>query len=151
HGGGLLPPPLLAGMGLAVGIASRITVPGGPVLLVPLLMWLGGPVLATVGLSQAIQVPIAVMASLGNLWTASLDVPLTVALSIGITLGSAIGARVAHAVPAVLLARAVAIALVLVGIVVAVRSGHTLAKTWCPAGRIFMRGAGPTATFAPRP
>ena len=130
HGGFRFEPPLLAGIGLGVGIASAVTGTGGPVLLVPLLMWLGGPVLATVGLSQAIQVPIAVMASLGNLWTASLDVPLTVALSIGITLGSAIGARVAHAVPAVLLARAVAIALVLVGIVVAVRSGHTLAKTW---------------------
>jgi hypothetical protein len=33
-------------------------------------------------------------------------------------------------VPAVFLARVVAVVLMLVGIVVAVRSGHTLAKTW---------------------
>jgi uncharacterized protein len=123
-------PPLLAGIGAAVGIASAVTGTGGPVLLVPLLMWWGAPVLASVGLSQAIQVPIALMASLGNFWIGSLDPPLAVLLSIGITLGSAVGARVAHAVPAVFLARVVAVALVLVGIVVAVRSGHTLAKTW---------------------
>jgi uncharacterized membrane protein YfcA len=130
HGGFRFEPLLLAGIGLAIGIASAMTGTGGPVLLVPLLMWLGAPVLASVGLSQAIQVPIAVMASLGNFWAGSLDLPLAALLSLGITLGSAAGARVAHAVPAVFLARVVAIALVLVGILVAVRSGHTLAKTW---------------------
>ncbi len=123
-------PPLLAGIGAAVGIASALTGTGGPVLLVPLLMWWGAPVLAVVGLSQAIQVPIALMASAGNFWTGSLDLPLAAVLSIGIALGSAAGARVAHAVPAVFLARVVAVALVLVGIVVAIRSGHTLARSW---------------------
>jgi len=44
--------------------------------------------------------------------------------------GSAAGARVAHAVPAIFLARLVAVALVLIGIIVAVRSGHTLVETW---------------------
>jgi uncharacterized membrane protein YfcA len=130
HGAVRFAPPLLAGIGAAVGIASALTGTGGPVLLVPLLMWWGAPVLAVVGLSQAIQVPIALMASAGNFWTGSLDLPLAVLLSIGITLGSAVGARVAHAVPVVFLARIVAVALVLVGIVVAVRSGHTLARSW---------------------
>ncbi len=130
HGAVRFESPLLVGIGAAVGIASAVTGTGGPVLLVPLLMWWGVPVLASVGLGQAIQVPIALMASLGNFWTGSLDLPLAALLSIGITLGSAVGARVAHAVPAVFLARVVAVALVLVGIVVAVRSGHTLAKTW---------------------
>jgi len=125
-----LAPPLLAGIGAAIGIASALTGTGGPVLLVPLLMWWGTPVLVAVGLSQAIQVPIAVMASLGNLWTGSLDPLLAAVLSVGITVGSAAGARVAHAVPAVFLARVVAIALLLVGAVVAVRSGHSLARTW---------------------
>jgi uncharacterized membrane protein YfcA len=130
HGAVRFESPLLVGIGAAVGIASAVTGTGGPVLLVPLLMWWGVPVLASVGLSQAIQVPIALMASLGNFWTGSLDLKLGVLLSIGITLGSAVGARVAHAVPAVFLARVVAVVLVLVGIVVAVRSGHTLARTW---------------------
>jgi len=130
HGTIRFEPLLLAGIGAGVGVASALTGTGGPVLLVPLLMWWGAPVLASVGLSQAIQVPIALMASLGNFWTGSLDLLLAAVLSIGITLGSAVGARVAHAVPAAFLARVVAVALVLVGIVVAVRSGHTLARTW---------------------
>jgi uncharacterized membrane protein YfcA len=130
HGAIRFAPPLLAGIGAVVGIASALTGTGGPVLLVPLLMWWGAPILAVVGLSQAIQVPIALMASAGNFWTGSLDLPLAAVLSLGIALGSAAGARVAHAVPAVFLARIVAVALVLVGIVVAVRSGHTLARTW---------------------
>jgi uncharacterized membrane protein YfcA len=45
-------------------------------------------------------------------------------------MGSAVGTRVAHAVPAAFLTRIVAIALVLVGALVLVRSGHTLANTW---------------------
>jgi hypothetical protein len=86
--------------------------------------------LAPVGLSQAIQVPIALTASLGNFWIGSLDLVLAALLSIGIAFGSVAGARLAHAVPAVFLARLVAVALVLMGVVVAVRSGHTLVETW---------------------
>jgi len=125
-----LAPLLRAGIGAAVGIGSALTGTGGPVLLVPLLMWLGVPVLTAVGLSQAIQVPIALMASLGNFWTGSLELPLTALLSIGVTFGSAVGARIAHAVPAHFLTRLVAVALVLVGAIVAVQSGHTLARQW---------------------
>jgi uncharacterized membrane protein YfcA len=111
-------------------MGSALTGTGGPVLLVPLLMWWGAPVLTSVGLSQAIQVPIAVMASVGNVWTGSLDVPLTAVLSLGVACGAAVGARIAHAVPASYLARMVAVALVLVGAVLALRAGHTLATQW---------------------
>jgi uncharacterized membrane protein YfcA len=69
-------------------------------------------------------------ATLGNVWTESLDLQVGALLSIGITLGSAVGAGLAHAVPTVFLTRLVAIALVLVGALVLVRSGHMLAKTW---------------------
>ena len=44
--------------------------------------------------------------------------------------GAAVGARIAHAVPAHFLTRLVAVALVLVGAIVAVQSGHTLARQW---------------------
>ena len=123
-------PLLLVAIAVAVGIGSAVTGTGGPVLLVPLLMWRGTPVLTSVGLSQAIQIPIALMATLGNVWTESLDFQLGALLSIGITLGSAVGAGLAHAVPTVFLTRVVAIALVLVGGLVLVRSGHMLARTW---------------------
>lgn len=123
-------PLLLIGIGGAVGVGSALTGTGGPVLLVPLLMWLATPVLTSVGLSQVIQIPIALMASLANVWTGSLELVLAAVLSIGVTFGSAIGARIAHAVPAHFLTRLVAVALVLVGAVVAVRSGHSLATQW---------------------
>ena len=59
-----VPQPLvLVAIAVAVGIASALTGTGGPVLLVPLLMWLSVPVLTSVGLSQAIQIPIAFMAT----------------------------------------------------------------------------------------
>ena len=93
-------------------------------------MWLGTPVLTSVGLSQAIQIPVALTATAGNAWTGSLDWRLGALLSIGVAMGSAVGTRVAHAVPAAFLTRIVAIALVLVGALVLVRSGHTLANTW---------------------
>jgi hypothetical protein len=130
RGGARLPSISLAGVGAVVGIGSALTGTGGPVLLVPLLMWWGAPVLTSVGLSQAIQVPIALMGSAGNFWTGSLEPVLTAALSIGVAFGSVGGARIAHAVPAGFLARLVAVALVLAGAVIAVRSGHTLATRW---------------------
>ncbi len=129
-GGAELAALFLVGIGAAVGVGSALTGTGGPVLLVPLLMWWGAPVLTSVGLSQAIQIPIALLATLGNLWTGSLEPLLAGVLSVGVAIGSMVGARIAHAVPAGHLARIVAIALVLVGAILAVRSGHTLATAW---------------------
>jgi hypothetical protein len=81
-------------------------------------------------LSQAIQVPIALMATLGNVWSGSLELLLAGVLSVGVAIGTVAGARIAHAVPAAYLARMVAIALVVVGAVLAVRSGHNMATGW---------------------
>jgi uncharacterized membrane protein YfcA len=119
---------LLAGM--AVGFASAITGTGGPVLLVPWLIWLGVPVLAAVGLSQAIQVPIAVMATAGNLLAGTLDLGLGAWLSVGVMIGVAIGARIAHAVPALVLARTVAVALLGVGVFLVIRAAEAAAAIW---------------------
>ena len=125
-----LPQSMLLAIGIIVGLGSALTGTGGPVLLVPLLIWLGLPAITSVGLSQAIQVPIAEMASVGNLWTGNVDLGLGALLSIGIVIGSTIGARMAHALPTFVLARAVAIALVLTGLLLIVRSGRTLAGAW---------------------
>jgi uncharacterized membrane protein YfcA len=125
-----LPQSMLLAIGIIVGLASALTGTGGPVLLVPLLIWLGLPATLSVGLSQAIQVPIAVMASVGNLWTGNVDLVLGASLSIGIVIGSTIGARMAHALPTFVLARVVAVALVLTGLLLIVRSGRTLAGAW---------------------
>jgi uncharacterized protein len=123
-----LPAPMLLLIGLGVGIGSALTGTGGPVLLVPLLMWLRVPVLAAVGLSQAIQIPIAGLASVGNLIAGYLDPRLALLLSIGLILGSGVGARIAHALPSLFLTRLVAIVLLLVGALLIVRSGQALAS-----------------------
>jgi uncharacterized protein len=124
-----LPPVFLLSIAAAVGTASAITGTGGAVLLVPLLIWWGVPVLTSVGLSQAIQIPIAISASIGNVWSGNFDLALSALLSIGVAGGSVVGARVAHALPTVFLARVVAVALVLIGALVVVRSGYAIA-TW---------------------
>lgn len=93
-------PVILCAVGAAVGAGSALTGTSGPVLLVPLLIGLGAPVLASLGLSQAIQIPIAVMASLGNLWAGSLNWRLAGLLSHGLVLGTPIGVPLAHKLPA---------------------------------------------------
>lgn len=127
EGSAHLPAAMLFAIGLGVGIGSAVTGTGGPVLLVPLLMWLRVPVLAAVGLSQAIQIPIAGLASAGNFIAGHLDPRLAILLSIGLTLGSAAGTRIAHALPSLLLTRLVAVVLLLVGALLIVRSGQAMA------------------------
>ena len=116
----------LAAVGVAVGIGSAVTGTGGPVLLVPLLLWLRVPVLAAVGLGQTVQVPIAVLASAENLLAGHLDLRLGLLLGLGIAVGTAAGAQVAHALPGIVLTRLVAVVLLLVGALLLYRSGSQL-------------------------
>ena len=107
---------LLALVGVVVGFGSAISGTGGPLLLVPALMWLKWPVLTAVGLSQLIQLPISALATLGNYLHGEIDVwPGLVTAAIMIV-GVAIGARLAHRLPALLLRRVVAVVLIAVGI-----------------------------------
>jgi uncharacterized membrane protein YfcA len=117
-----LAPLSLALIGAGVGFASAITGTGGPLLLVPLLIWLDLPILAVVGLSQAAQVPIALMATAGNLVDGVFDIMLVALLSGGVIVGSWAGARVAHALPTVFLTRLVGVVLLAVGALLIFRS-----------------------------
>jgi len=123
---GPLPASGLAAVGIAVGIGSALTGTGGPVLLVPLLLWLRMPVLAAVGLGQTVQVPIAALGSAGNLLAGHLDLRLGLLLAAGVAVGTAAGAHVAHALPGAVLTRLVAIVLLLVGALLLYRSGSQL-------------------------
>jgi uncharacterized membrane protein YfcA len=122
-----LTPVLLLVIGVGVGAASAVTGTGGPVLLVPLLLWLRAPVLAAVGLSQTVQIPIAGLATAANLWEGQLDLRLGLVLGLGLAIGAAVGARIAHALPSRLLTRLVAIVLLLVGALLIARAGGALA------------------------
>jgi len=111
----------LAGIGVATGFLSAITGTGGPFILMPLLIWLDLPMLTSIGLSQAIQLPIAVLATVGNIISGSPDYVLAGLLAFGLTLGSWIGAMLAHGLTPLILRRLVAGVLVTVGALITLK------------------------------
>ena len=113
--GGALNAPALCLIGLVTGFASAITGTGGPLVLVPLLLWLKVPTLMAVGLSQIIQIPIALLATGGNLTFGHVDFALGLGLSAILVGGVVIGARVAHQVSRDTLKRIIATALLITG------------------------------------
>ena len=107
--------PSWAVMGAVTGFLSALTGTGGPLVLLPMLMMFEVPVLNALALAQAIQLPVALAATSGNLFTGMLDVQLGLTLAGGIALGTWLGAKAAHALPTGLLRKAVAVLLVLAG------------------------------------
>ncbi len=125
-----LAPARLALIGALTGFGSALTGTGGPLILVPTLVWLRQPVLRVVGLSQVIQVPIALLATVGNLLYTGVNATLGTALAALLTVGAVAGARLAHALPRPLLKRAVAAVLVATGATIGAR---LLAGGFAPA------------------
>ena len=110
---------MLVGLGALTGFASALLGAGGAFLLVPLLVALGEPVLLAVGLGQAIQVPIAAVASVANLRAGRIDLAAGTLLAVTLAAGIAIGAPLAHGLSQRALRRLVAIAmLVAAGVMV---------------------------------
>ncbi len=115
HSGSATMKPLtLSAIGMLVGFGSAISGTGGPLLLVPIMVWCGWPVLGAVGLSQMIQVPIALLATLANFYHGTIDVLLGLAVAAVITSGVIIGANVAHVLPVHQLRNLVTVALIFV-------------------------------------
>ncbi|WP_046862906.1 sulfite exporter TauE/SafE family protein [Microvirga massiliensis] len=108
-------------LGGAIGLISAMTGTGGPVVLVPLLIWLGFPILAAVGLGQAIQIPIALLATAGAYLLGSLDTQIGAQLTAGLVVGSIAGARIAHRLPDRALHATAAVILIATGGIVTFR------------------------------
>jgi hypothetical protein len=89
--------------------------------LVPILVWLEVPLLAAIGLGQAVQLPIAAAATAGNVLAGTLEVRYGIALSCGIVIGTWIGAKAAHSLPTAALRLIVAALLVVVGAAILLR------------------------------
>ncbi len=102
-------------IGLITGIISAITGTGGPLVLIPILMFLGLPVLTAVGLSQAVQIPIAIFASAGNWMQNNLNIELGLTIAAAMVLGSLAGANLVHSLPLAPLKKAVAVLLIFIG------------------------------------
>lgn len=113
--GSLLSKSALGTIGAITGFTSSLTGTGGPLVLVPILMWLQLPVLTAIGLSQAIQLPIAVLATAGNVYADTLDIVLGCVLAVGISLGTWGGARLAHVLPRATLRLIVSVLMVIIG------------------------------------
>ena len=116
------------GLGLAgavTGFASALSGTGGPLVLIPILVWMRIPLLTALGASQVIQVPTAALATVGNFQHGKVDVGSGVAIGVLLVVGVAIGARVAHRLPAELLRRVVSGVLVAVGIAMTLRIFYT--------------------------
>lgn len=110
-----VPNHVLLGAGAFTGFSSSLTGTGGPLVLIPILVWLELPVLVAIGLAQAIQLPIAVLATAGFVVGGTLDVSIGASVGAGIVAGTWAGARVAHVLPRTVLRRIVAALLVVVG------------------------------------
>ncbi len=111
----------LIGIGTITGIGSALSGTGGPLVLVPVLVWLKAPVLTAVGLSQAVQLPIATLATAGNLLYGSVNMSVSITLALSLMIGASIGARIAHAISRKMLKNIVAWVLVFVGIFMVLR------------------------------
>jgi len=108
-------------IGLVTGFGSAITGTGGPLVLVPLSIFFGLPVLTAVGLSQAVQIPIAIFSSIGFWNQGVLNISLGLSIAASMVVGSLVGATLIHRLPIAPLKKLVASLLVIVGFVIAVQ------------------------------
>jgi uncharacterized protein len=114
-------PMALVAIGIFTGVVSALSGTAGPITLLPILLWLRLPILAAVGLAQAIQFPITLLASVGNIIEGRVDVAVAAVVSVTFVVGIVVGTRVAHGIATATLARLVAAVLVATGVLMAAR------------------------------
>ncbi len=85
-------------------------------LLIPILIWANLPVLTAIGLSQVVQIPISLTATLGNFIHGEVDFHLGLVLALTMAGGALAGAGLVHRLPVGPLKKIVAILLVAVGL-----------------------------------
>lgn len=107
---------MLLGVGAVTGFLSSVSGTGGPLVLVPILIAMKLPVLTAVGLSQTIQLPVAIAATFGNVIYGELDYALGGILAATLTVGSWYGAKLAHTLPRAALHQIVSVVLVGIGL-----------------------------------
>jgi uncharacterized membrane protein YfcA len=105
-----------SGAGVVTGFFSALTGTGGPMVMVPLLVWRGTPLLAAIALGQVVQLPVASVATLTNYAAGGVDLPIAAALAVPLVPGVIAGRRMAQLLPLAALSRLVAIVLVGAGI-----------------------------------
>jgi uncharacterized protein len=83
-------------IGFLTGVGSALTGTSGPLFLLPILLFAHVGVKSAIGLAQAIQVPIGVVATAANLMTGRVELAQGLAMMVVISAGILAGATVAH-------------------------------------------------------
>ena len=107
--------------GFFTGTICALTGAGGPLVLVPVLVWFRVPVRVVVGLGQVIQIPISLMATGWNLHKGIVDLELGLWLTAVLSVGVLAGGWAAHRLAESKLKMAVALLLTLVGAMMLIR------------------------------
>jgi uncharacterized membrane protein YfcA len=102
--------------GLVTGFFSALTGTGGPMVMVPLLVWRGTPLLAAIALGQVVQLPVSLVATLTNMSAGDVDLILAGVLAVPLVPGVLAGRRLARVMPLGALARLVALLLIGAGL-----------------------------------
>lgn len=102
-------------IGAVTGVVSAISGTGGPVVLIPILLFFGTPVLLAVGAGQVVQLPIGVLSTLVNVQSGALVWQYAMLIAVALTLGSLLGGYLAHRLPITVLSRGAAFAYVVAG------------------------------------
>ena len=105
----------LLAIGLITGAGSALTGTGGPLIAVPILVSLKVSTHAAVGFSQAMQMPLATLATIGNFYYGAVNILVGGTIATGLAVGGFVGAKVAHNIEPATMSRLVAWILVVVG------------------------------------
>jgi uncharacterized membrane protein YfcA len=111
-----IPDAVLAGLGLVVGYISAITGTGGPVTMIPALLWLGAAVRPAIAISVAAQLPITATASVTNFAAGRLDFSLALMVMAVLLTGTVIGAKLSMRLSSRALTVSVALVLIATGV-----------------------------------
>jgi uncharacterized membrane protein YfcA len=104
-------------LGATTGFCSALTGTGGPVTLIPIMLWMHLPAALAIGLAQTIQLPIALVASTFYIARDGLVAPLPgLVVGIGLGLGTFPGSWIARQLDQFVLKRAVAVVLIGTGV-----------------------------------
>ena len=111
-----LPDAALAAIALVIGYGSAISGTGGPVTMIPTLLWLGMPVRPVIALSVAAQLPITASATVVNAAAGRLDLELALTVMAVLLAGTVIGALLSARLSSRTLTVTVALVLIATGV-----------------------------------
>jgi uncharacterized membrane protein YfcA len=114
--GRVMAKPVLVALGGLTGFGSAMSGTGGPLILLPILLWLNVPVISAIGVAQAVQLPIALLATGGNFLSGEVALLIGSVIALALIAGIAAGAALAHALSPSALKRGVAWVVLVVGI-----------------------------------